>query len=143
MTCSRDMEIWVPKSGKSFSQGIIEEVWEAWRNDAPKDECKVPLEGPEKEWWTVTEMGLLRAYWFAGHVTESDGTVGTVSMGAGFVWLDRSKCGSEHIGREEEGSSSERADGYRGAVPSGGQARKWAFCELTGLPGMSLYQTAQ
>jgi len=83
-TCSRDMEIWVPKSGKSFSQGSIEEVWEA-RNDAPKDECKVQLEGPEKEWWAGTEMGLLRAYWFDGNVTASDGSVGTDRMGAGFV----------------------------------------------------------
>jgi hypothetical protein len=31
-------------------------------------------------------------------------------MGAGFVWMDRSKCGSEHIGREEEGASSGRAE---------------------------------
>jgi len=31
-------------------------------------------------------------------------------MGAGFVWLDRSKCGSENIGREEEGASSGRAE---------------------------------
>jgi hypothetical protein len=66
MTCSRDMEIWVPKSGKRFSQESIEEVWEAWRNDAPKDECKVQLEGPVKEWWSGSEMGLLRAYWFPG-----------------------------------------------------------------------------
>jgi ribonuclease HI len=55
-------------------------------------------------------MGLLRAYWFVGHVTVSDGSVGTGSMGSDFVWLDRSKCGSEHIGREEEGSSSGRAE---------------------------------
>ena len=31
-------------------------------------------------------------------------------MGAGFVWLDRSKCGSERIGREEEGASSGRVE---------------------------------
>jgi ribonuclease HI len=31
-------------------------------------------------------------------------------MGTGFVWLDRSKCGSERIGREEEGASSGRAE---------------------------------
>jgi hypothetical protein len=55
-------------------------------------------------------MGLLRAYWFAGHVTASDGSVGTGSMGPGFVWLDRSKCGSERIGREEEDASSGRAE---------------------------------
>jgi ribonuclease HI len=50
------------------------------------------------------------AYWFEGHVTASDGSVGTGSMGAGFVWLDRSKDGSEHVGREEEDTSSGRAE---------------------------------
>ena len=66
------MEIWVPKSGKNFSPENIEKIWEVWCNDDPKDECKVQLEGPEKEWLTVTEMGLLRGYWFVGHVTASD-----------------------------------------------------------------------
>jgi hypothetical protein len=84
MTCSRDTEIKVPKSGKSFLESI-EEIWETWRNDTPKDECKVQLKVPEKEWWSGKEMGLLRAYWFAGKVTTSDDSVGTSSMGAGFV----------------------------------------------------------
>ena len=47
------------------------------KNDVPKDECRVNLEGPEKEWWTDTELGLLRPYQFPGHVTSSDGSVGT------------------------------------------------------------------
>ncbi len=55
-------------------------------------------------------MDLLWAYWFDGNVTASDGSVGTGSMGAGFVWMDRSKCGSERVGREEEGTSSGRAE---------------------------------
>ncbi len=104
IACNRDMEIWVPKS-KGYSPESIESIWEAWQNDTPKDECKVQLEGPEKDWWAGTELGLLRAYWFSGHVTASDGSVGTGSMGTGFVWLDRSKCGSERIGREEEGEA--------------------------------------
>ena len=79
------MEIWVPKSGKDYSPESVEAKWEAWRNDDPKDECKVQLEGSEKEWWAGTELGLLWAYWFPGHVTSSDGSVGTDRMGAGFV----------------------------------------------------------
>ena len=85
MTCSRDMEIWVPKSGKCCSPENIEQIWETLRNDAPKDECKLQLEGPETEWWAVTEMGLRRPYGFARHVTVSDGSVGTGIMGPGFV----------------------------------------------------------
>jgi ribonuclease HI len=72
----------------------------------------VKLEGPEKEWWAGTELGLLRAYHFPGHVTESDGSVGPGCMGAGFTWMDRSleRCGSERIGSDEEGTCSTRAE---------------------------------
>ena len=77
-----------------------------------KDECTVKLEGLEKEWWAGTELGFLRAYHFPGHVTASDGSVGPGCMGEGFAWMDRSlqSCGSERIGREEEGTSSGRAE---------------------------------
>ncbi len=68
------------------------------------------LEDPEKEWWADTEMGLLRTYWFDGNVTASDGSVGTDSMGAGFVWMDLSKCGIERVGREDEGARSGREE---------------------------------
>ncbi len=70
------------------------------------------LEGPEKEWWAGTELGLLRAHHFPGHVTASDGSVGSDCMGAGFTWMDNSlkRCGSERIGRDEEGTSSGRAE---------------------------------
>ena len=79
------MEIWIPKDSGAYSREDVEAVWDTWRNDTQKDECRVRLEGPEKEWWADTELGLLRAYQFPGHVTASDGSVGTGSMGAGFV----------------------------------------------------------
>jgi hypothetical protein len=86
-------------------------VWETWRRDSPKDECKVKLEGPEKEWWADTELRLLRAYHFPGGVTVSDGSDGPDCMGVGFTWMDRSleSCGSERIGCER-GTSSGRAE---------------------------------
>ena len=104
------MEIWIPKTGRKYLREDVEVVWDSWRNDTPKDECRVHLEGPEKEWWTDKELGHLRAYQFPGQVTTSDGSVGTRSMGSVFVWLDQSKCGSERVGREEEGTSSGRAE---------------------------------
>jgi hypothetical protein len=72
----------------------------------------VKLEGPEKEWWAGTELGLLRSYHFPGHVTAADGSVVPDCMGAGFTWMDSSlkRGGSERIGREEEGTSSGRAE---------------------------------
>ena len=70
------------------------------------------LEGPEKNWWTDLELGLLRDYDFPGHVTVLDGSVGPGYMGVGFTWMDRSleRCNSERIGRDEEGTSSGRVD---------------------------------
>ena len=56
------------------------------------------MDGPEKEWWAGTELGLL--------------SVGPDCIVAGFTWMDRSlkRCGSERIGRDEEGTSSGRAE---------------------------------
>jgi hypothetical protein len=55
-SCGRDMEIWGSKLGSGPVPDRIEAVWEAWRRDSPKDECTVKLEGPEKEWWSDTEL---------------------------------------------------------------------------------------
>ena len=52
------MEIWIPKDSGDYSREDMESVWDAWRNDTQKDECRVRLEGPEKEWWAGTELGL-------------------------------------------------------------------------------------
>jgi hypothetical protein len=107
--------MYCPVRPHEIIQESIEDIWESWWNDSPKDECKVKLEAPEEEWWTGTELDLLWAYGFSGHVTVSDGSVGTGNMGVVFVWLDRSKIGSEHIGREE-GVSSGRAEMGRGIL---------------------------
>jgi hypothetical protein len=53
------MEIGIPKDSGEYSREDVEAVWDAWRNDTQKDECRVRLEGPEKEWWAGTELGLL------------------------------------------------------------------------------------
>ena len=52
------MEIWIPKDSGAYSGEDVETVWDAWRNDTQKDEFRVRLEGPEKEWWAGTELGL-------------------------------------------------------------------------------------
>ena len=55
---------------------------------------------------------MLGAYHFPGHVTASDGSVGPGCMGTGFTWMDGSleRCGCGRIGRDEEGTSSGRAE---------------------------------
>ena len=44
------MEIWIPKDIGAYSREDVETVWDVWRNDTQKDEYRVRLEGPEKEW---------------------------------------------------------------------------------------------
>ena len=53
------MEIWIPRDSGEYSREDVEAVWDTWWNDAQKDECRVQLEGPEKEWWADMELGLL------------------------------------------------------------------------------------
>ena len=48
-SCDRDMEIWIPNTIRGHSREDVETVWEVWRNDSQKDECRVQLEGLEKE----------------------------------------------------------------------------------------------
>jgi hypothetical protein len=55
----RDMEIWIPKDSGGYSRDDVESVWDTCRNDTQKDEYRVQLKGPEKEWWSDTELGLL------------------------------------------------------------------------------------
>ncbi len=83
--CDRDMKILIPKNDRGYSREDVETVWDTWWNDTQKDECRVQFEGPEKEWWADTELGLFRDYQFPGHVTSSDDSVRAGSMGAGFV----------------------------------------------------------
>ena len=60
---------------------------------------------------TSSEEASDRAHQFPGHVTASDDSVGTGCIGAGFVWLGRSECGGERIGRGEEGTGSDHTTG--------------------------------
>ena len=41
MTYNLDMEMWIPKVGRGYSRENVEVVWNVWRNDDPKDECRV------------------------------------------------------------------------------------------------------
>ena len=59
-----------------------------------KDECPVRLKGRERDYWMGTEIGILRGYGFQGHVTTGDCS-------------DKQQC---KVGREEEGSSSNRPE---------------------------------
>jgi len=76
-----------------------------------KDECQVRLKGREHNYWMGTERGMLGGYGYQGQVTASDGSDKQGKMGAGYHNLRRRKKKQQcKVGREEEGSSSNRPE---------------------------------
>jgi len=76
-----------------------------------KDECQVRLKGTEHDYWMGTEIGMLGGYGFQGQVTAGDGSDKQGKMGAGynnFPVRRKKKKQQCKVGREEEGSSSNR-----------------------------------
>jgi len=76
-----------------------------------KDECQVRLKGRERDYWMGTEIGMVRGYGFQGQVTAGDSSDKKGKMGAGYTNLRRKiKKQQCKLGREEEGSSSNRPE---------------------------------
>ena len=73
-----------------------------------KDECQVRLKGRERDYWMGTEIGMLAGYDFQGQLTAADGSDKKGKSGAGYNDLRGEKKQQCKVGREEEGSSSNR-----------------------------------
>jgi len=82
------------------------------RESGGKDECQVRLTGIELEYWMGTEINRLGGYGFRGTVIAGDGSNQKGrKMGAGYVNLRKQRKRQQRkVGREEEGSSSNRAE---------------------------------
>jgi len=92
----------------------IQALLTAARASGGKDECQVRMTetGIEREYWMGSEIGRLGAYGFRGTVTAGDGSNQKGGkMGAGYVNLRKQrKMQQRKVGREEEGSSSNRPE---------------------------------
>jgi len=90
----------------------IQALLTAVRASGGKDECQVRLTGIEREYWMGTEIGRLGGYGFRGTVTAGDGSNQKGGkMGAGYVNLRKQRKRQQRkVGREEEGSSSNRPE---------------------------------
>ena len=84
----------------------------AARASGGKDECPVRQTGIEREYWMGTEIGRLGGYGFRGTVTAGDGSNQKGGeMGAGYANRRKQrKWQQRKVGREEEGSSSNRLE---------------------------------
>ena len=69
------------------------------------------LKRGERDYWMGTEIGMHGGYGFQGQVTAGDGSEKQGKMGAGYNNLRRkTKKQQCKVGREEEGSSSNRPE---------------------------------
>ena len=112
MALSEDHALrWVHK-GLTVTTRQIQALLTAARASGGKDECQIRLTGIEREYWMGSEIGRLGAYGFRGTVTAGDGSNQKGGkMGAGYVNLRKQrKMQQRKVGREEEGSSSNRPE---------------------------------
>ena len=76
-----------------------------------KDECQMRLKRRERYYWMGTEIDMLGGYEFQGQVTAGDGSDKQGKMGAGYNNLRKKRKKQQcKVGREEEGSSSNRPE---------------------------------
>jgi hypothetical protein len=64
---------------------------EAWEQEDNKDELKIDLQGPERQFWLGTEAGRLGCYNFPGETWTGDGSAHKGVMGAGRVCLQQQR----------------------------------------------------
>jgi len=90
----------------------IQALLTAARASGGKHECQVQMTGIEREYWMGIEIGRLGGDGFRGTVTAGDeSNQKGGKMGAGYVNLRiQSKRQQRKVGREEEGSSSNRPE---------------------------------
>ena len=102
---------WVHKD-LTVTTNQVQALLTAARASGGKDECQVRLTGIEREYWMGTEIGRLEGSGFRGTVTAGDGcSQKGRKMVAGYVNLRKQmKRQQRKVGREEEGSSSNRPD---------------------------------
>jgi len=112
MAVSKDhASCWVHKD-LTVTTKQIQALLTAARASGGKDECQVRLTGIKQEYWIGTEIGRLGGYGFRGTVTVGDGSNQKGGkMGAGYVNLQKQRKRQQRkVGREEEGSSSNRPE---------------------------------
>jgi hypothetical protein len=102
---------WVHPEFETATQETLERLEQAWNCADEKDECEVRLEGLERNYWVGSEVGRIGGYEFQGEVFGSDGSNHNGQMGAGCCRLGAPEADqTTRVGREEEGSSSNRPE---------------------------------
>ena len=112
-TCNNphNMACWVHRNSPDVQQSSLDTLRAAWENAADKNECEATLEGPDRDFWLGSELGMLGGYAFKGVITGIDGSNGGGRMGAGCCCFQHPEADRWiRVGREDEGTSSNRPE---------------------------------
>jgi ribonuclease HI len=110
-----NMTAWVRKECIIMDEEALIKLQEAWNNSERKDECTVRLDDLERAFWMGTEVGQLGGYGFQGATLGVDRSCKNGKMGSGCgkfreEGADKSTDKCTRVGREEEGTSSNRPE---------------------------------
>jgi len=108
-----NMTAWVHKECDIMEKEALTKLQEAWDSSEQKDECVVRLDDLERAYWMGTEVGQLGGYGFQGVTLGVDGSCKNGKMGSGCCKFRKEGAGKcALVGREEEGASSNRPEGW-------------------------------
>ena len=107
-TYGLDTKMWITQNSTiSNSNNIALEALLQTKSEI--DLLDMRSEGVEPIYWAGTESGLMDIYNFPGVIYATDGSKGSIGMGAGFYRHDTKGGGCCRVGRGVGGSSSSRA----------------------------------
>jgi len=107
-----NMTAWVHKECDTIEEEALTKLQGAWDSSEQKDECIVCLYDLEQAYWMGTEVSLLGGYGFQGVTLGVDGSCKDGKMGSGCCKFREEGAGKcARVGREEEGTSSNRPVG--------------------------------
>ena len=112
-TCNNlhNMACWVHCNSLEVPKSSIDDLRAAWESIEDKNECEVTLEGPDRDYWLGSEIGMLGGYAFKGVTMGIDGSNGEGRMGAGCCCFKQPEVDRwVRVGREDEGTSSNRPE---------------------------------
>jgi len=107
----RKVEVWISsRHNTGISQNLLDDLEALLNSSSAKDAPHNGTEGVEDIYWAGTEAGLMGIPRFPGLIYATDGSQEKGNMGAVFYRHEGETGGFCKVGRDEEGSSSNRAE---------------------------------
>jgi len=103
------VKVWI-SSKHTISKNLLDDLESLLNSSSAKDVPYNKNEGVEGKYWTGTEAGLMGIPLFPDIIYATDSSQEQGNMGAGIYRHEGEAGGFCKVGRDEEGSSSKRAE---------------------------------